>query len=293
MAGDDDGLLRGQRARCISGRGARHAVVHQAGVGQLRTVIDFQVQLARRLAAHAAHQVAHTEGREDPGAQRRAALRHAGARQAIVIHGQDHQETIGIAAAAVLHQADLARHGGLPRIARLLQRGAAHGLGQDIVAKRQRIALVQRFQVGDRCMPRALPRRTDGIAGIAFRAHLRFVLRTRRAGQQRQIADAVDAGEMPVDLLRRQVGAKFAARDILRTGIQALHAMQHLDVGLHAADYTVEQFADTEIKIGAHLLHAGIVHIAPGAIRQPQAQRQHQHGKQAWPHPVRDGPGKP
>lgn len=84
-------------------------------------------------------------------------------------------------------------------------------------------------------------------------------------GSSGRIADAVDAGKMPVDLLRRQVGAKFAARDILRTGIQALHAMQYLDVGLHAADYTVEQFADTEVKIGAHLLHIGIVHIAPGA----------------------------
>ena len=136
-------------------------------------------------------------------------------------------------------------------------------------------------------MPGALARRTHGIAGIALRAYARFVPRQPGTGQPRQVADAVDAGKMPVHLLHRQIGMEFAARDVLRTGIQSLHAVQHLDVGLHAHDDVAHQFAHAEVKIGLHLLFAGVVGIAPGAIRQSQAQRQHQRSQHARPHPVR------
>ncbi len=94
MAGDADRLLRHQAVRRGSRLRVRQAVIHQGRLGQLRAIIDFQVQLARPLAAHARHQVAHAERRKHPGAQGGTPLRHAGMRQAIVIDGQHDQEAM-------------------------------------------------------------------------------------------------------------------------------------------------------------------------------------------------------
>ncbi len=55
--------------------------------------------------------------------------------------------------------------------------------------------------------------------------------------------------------------------------------MRHNDVA--------HQFAHAEVKIGLYLLFAGVAGIAPGAIRQSQAQRQYQRSQHARPHPVR------
>ena len=140
MAGDADRLLRHQAVRPGRRQQLRQAVIHQGRLSLLCPIIDFQVQLARPLAAHARHQVAHAERRKHPGAQGGAPLFHAGMRQAIVIHGQHDQEAMRLGAAAILHQVDLARHGDLARVARLFERGAAHGFGPDVIAEGQQVA---------------------------------------------------------------------------------------------------------------------------------------------------------
>ncbi|MNS87089.1 hypothetical protein D3C72_1210180 [compost metagenome] len=140
-AGDGDHLPRHEAVRRGRGKAARQAVIHQGRLGQLRAVIDFQVQLARRLTAHARHQVTHAERRKHPGAQGGAPLFHRAMRHTILVNGQHDEEAMRLGAAAILHQVNLARHGGPPRIARLLERGAAHGFGPEVIAEGQQVAV--------------------------------------------------------------------------------------------------------------------------------------------------------
>ena len=69
--------------------------------------------------------------------------------------------------------------------------------------------------------------------------------------QQGNVAYALYAGKILLQVLDFEIGMEFVAADQLRTGEQPLHAMQHLGVGLHALIEIAEQFAHPHVEFGA------------------------------------------
>ncbi len=112
-----------------------------------------------------------------------------------------------------------------------------------------------------------------GIALVPYGGDVRVAL---GAVQQVHIADALQSGKMLVQLLAGQVVAELIPVDEFGTGIQALYAVQHLLIGLHALRDAADQLAHAEIEIGLRVLPRIHVGAMPQQARRAQANRQHQ-----------------
>lgn len=89
------------------------------------------------------------------------------------------------------------------------------------------------------------------VAGHAATAYLLGMDIDLLRRQQGNIAHALYAGKILLQLLGLEIGVKFFPADQFRTGEQPLYAMQHLRVGLHALIEIADQLAHPHIEFGA------------------------------------------
>jgi len=265
----------------LRSHGRGRAVEHARHGVRFFAVVDFHVEAAQGIVAQRSHHVAHAERCIDPAFQGAAALDQRVAADPVLVDRQRDDEAGLHRIGGFLLEQQLARHGRQPGIARLFERGAAHRLGQAVITESLQVAAGEGFEIDHRPVLAALAGRRHRIVREALGphgGHVRFQLRPRHQAHE---ADALHAGKILAQLQALDIGVEFLAVDKVGTGKQALHAVQHLHIGLHARRDIVDQFTGTVVKAGAGVALGIKVGAPPDAAGRRQAKRCHQPRQQA------------
>ena len=179
MAGQFN-LPRLRPRRLIGGghRGEFSVAVEQVRVRHgLLAIEQVEANFRVGIPEDAMQQIADAERGVNPAKQRRPPLRHRGDRLPGAIHRHQHDDAGLHIGPRLLHEKHLTGQRGFPRVPRLAQAGPPHRLTPQVVAERAQVPLLERLDVSDARILRALPRRRDGKVRKSLRPHAGLVSR--------------------------------------------------------------------------------------------------------------------
>ena len=278
-AGAVDRRLVAQQRLAVGGAAAGRPVEQGVRRGR-QAVVDLDQQVARMLAAQAAHQVVHAERRihpaDDGGAPGVERIVH----EAGLVHRHVHEEAGLAAVAAFLHQHHLAGGGRVAGIARLFHGRAPYRFAEHVVAEGAQVAPRERFDAGDRRDHGTRPGRLDRVVAKALGAHGRDVRVDAAGRDDRGDAQRLDAGEALVQVQQSVVLGECGAVDVDRAAQEAARGQQHFLVDVHAPVDAGGHVACTEIEIACQFARSGPLRVAGHHIGHDQRGEKRERGQE-------------